>query len=289
MLQHLMNAAATASTWYLVAIAFTLIHRVYGLFDISIAAVAPAAAFITVHLVAQDWHPLAGWVAGCGVSAAVLSVSRVVALRGTRTYLAGPGGLLISLGVYTIVVNLLHLIWGPEVRLVTTSGAPMSIGVATLSAVQVSQIVLLLGAVAGTELLLRSRVGLAMQAAARAPRHALLHGVSVDAVHWQALVVAAAACSAAGVSQAVSGGTDAYSGVLVLLYGITTSLLGSASSLRAPIFGIAMMIPAVAWLRWALPSRWADPVLFTLLFCVIVFRGASLVDPYRRAEQGQSA
>ena len=82
--QHLLNAVATASTRYLVAVAFTLIHRVYGLFDISIASVVPATAFIAVHLVAQDWQPLAGWLAGCGVSVAVLAVSRTFALRGTR-------------------------------------------------------------------------------------------------------------------------------------------------------------------------------------------------------------
>lgn len=285
MLQHLLNTTATGATWFFSALAFTVVFRTYGLFDVSIAAALSASAFLTVEAHSRQWGWAAGWGLGWFCSAIILASARYLAIRGALSRRAGSEGLLATLGIFAVTASMLQVVWGPEVRIIAATGVPLRLGHLTLSWPQGVQLLLLLLGSILFAAYLRSGSGLAMRAVAHDPTLAQLHGVSVMKTHVAAVALASAACASAGLSMAVSGGASAYSGMVVLLYGITAAFLGYGRQLAAPLIGVVALVPSVAVLRSTLPSRWSEPALFLLLFFALGLRGREIATlPVRQDE-----
>ncbi len=289
-IQALVTGLATGAAYGLIALGFSLVHRLTRVLAFAHGDIVSGAVFIAV-LVVIGTVPVAAplgageaialtvcaLAAGAALSAAVY----VLAVRPFRGDVLGwvAGGLAAGL----LVRELLGLPFAQQAyALPDPLGSPGTIALGEVIVPGRALIVLAIGVAVGVlveRVLAVTGAGAVMRAVSDDREAAALLGVPTERVVIAAFLLAGALAGLAGLLIAPQSPIGLEDGVLLGLKGMAAALLGRLGSLRLAIAG-GLAIGAAEGLILAAPSlgaQWADVLLLALLAVLAATRPRGLL------------
>jgi branched-subunit amino acid ABC-type transport system permease component len=289
-LQALITGLATGATYGLIALGFSLVHRLTGVIAFAHGDIVVGAVFAGV-LVVVGTMPVAS-TASIGTSAALLLVSVVAgALLSAAVYLVAvrpflPGGDVIGwvaggLAAGLLVRELLGLPFSSQAYALPDplgGAGVISLGGGVTVPVRAFE-VLAIGLAAGVLVergLALTGAGAVVRAVSDDRRAAALLGIPTERVVLAAFALAGGLAGLAGLLIAPAAPIGVDDGVLLGLKGITAALLGRLGSLRLALAGgLALGVMEAYLAVW--DARWVDVVPLALLALIAALRPRGLL------------
>lgn len=281
--QALLNGLMLASVYALVALGLTLVFGLLDIVNFAHGQLLLLGAYLTFAVVDAG----APYVVALLVSVVVVSCIGLVldAALFARVRATPINGLLISIGLIAILVNVIHEIWGPTPRNVPPPVQHVfRVGDVSLSASRLMIIVgtlVVLGALSW--FLQRTRAGMALRATAQNAEAAQLMGIAIERTRHASFAVGSGLAALAGSFLAavfpvepVLGESPLVKGFIVLIIGGAGSPLGAV--LGAVILGFAESFGVTLW-----STGTAELLTFVLLIAILFLRPQGLVRVAREA------
>src|SRR5436309_12524950 len=276
--QYVFNGVVTGGILALPAVAFSLLWRLLRFPNFAVSTYLTVGAYVALVLNQGAHAPLeVAWLGAlAGTGAVALAVDRV-ALRPMRD--RRPFSLAIaSIGVAFVLENVLRFVWGNDFRSydVPVTRA-MSVGGLRVGR---EQLVILGVGVALMALaqafLLRTRLGIAMRAAADNPRLAAVQGLPTDRLIAVATVGGGALAGGAGVFLGLDASIDPLMGAGLIISVFAAAILGGIGSAPGALAGalIVGIMEEVGML--VVPPTYKTAIGFTIILAVLLVRPTGL-------------
>jgi branched-subunit amino acid ABC-type transport system permease component len=304
-IQALVTGLATGAAYGLIALGFTLVHRLTGVLALAHGDIVTGAVFVAVLAVLGTMPVAAPFSLGSGVAfvavtvvaGALLSVAvYVFAVRPFQPRVSDVPGFLIrpsgdvlgwvagGLAAGLVVRELLGLPFAQQAyALPDPLGSPGTIGLGGGITVPVRALeVLAIGLVVGVgveRVLQVTGAGAVMRAVSDDAGAAALLGIPTERIVLAAFLLAGALAGLAGLLIAPATPIGVQDGVLLGLKGITAALVLRLGSLRHALLG-GLLVGVLEGFILATPSlgaQWADVAIFTVLTLVAALRPRGLL------------
>lgn len=278
--QLIANAIIGASAYALAGIAFILIFAVCRRFDLSIAAMIPLGAYMVFTM-----QPYIGL-----IIAAVIAIFLSLLLGCifeififtpiAKAYETELPSLLAAIGLFTVISNILSLIYGDN--RVTIRTWPVREGISVLGArITLAQIIAVLTAISLLGLLWcfleLTRLGKEMRAVADNPSLARTVGINTEVVLILSSGISSALGALAGVVIAADIDITPAMGMRPFMMGVVAMILGGGTAWRTLFGAVFLSMSQHLSMIW-ISSRWQDAIAFLLLMFVLVLRPKVLIE-----------
>ena len=290
MSQLLANTVVTAAVALLVAISFSLIYWVGRFFHFALGGILVVGAYLAYALHTELGSSIIMSVAlaavGCAALGAMLEwlVHRPLRSRGASSVTL----LLASLGVYVILINLVTLMWGEQVRLLLAAQSPLAIQIlgARLSPVRL-MILFSAGAVALACWLFLKHTGpgKVFRAVASNPEVARICGIVEGPVQFAAIIASSVLGAYVGVLAASDGDLRPGMGLPLLILGVATALIGEGGGVAGLAAGAFMVSVGQTISVWFFGMQWRDAATLILLLVALFIRHARGTDRSRTVRE----
>ncbi len=289
LLQLLINALVNASIYSLLAVGFGLVYRSMRFFHIAFGAVYIIASYAVVAGLDISGFPLffaivAGVLVG-GLSGVVMDKTVYLPLERTG---ATPTILFIaSLGIYILIVNLIALFFGNEVRILSRGIEPsISIGSLIITRMQVVQflvgwiIIILFWFIIRKNTFMKG-----IWALGETPTLVSVLGLPYGLMRTVVFALSSAFAGMASLLVALDVGIDPHVGMQALLTGAVAVIVGGVDVYWGWIGGALILAIVQSLAVWQFSSRWNDLITFAILIAVLLFRPQGLFSPRKRREE----
>lgn len=275
--QLVVNGLLQATTLLLIALGVSVLYSTQRFFNFVHGAIFALAAYVAfaaaVCLGNSFW---ASAILGVVAAALAGAVCERLVFFPLRTGGASPAmQMLASLGLYVVIINLISLSFGDDIR--SLWSRPIQEGYSVWKArVSPAQLVIAAGSVVFTgvtvALLQKTRLGRTLRAAAGNPALARCAGLNERRVIMTGTVLGSALAGAAGVLMALDMGLTPTMGFRALLLGIVVCIVGGMGSLLgiavASLFlGLAMNLGVLY-----VASYWQDAIAFGIMGLALLVR-----------------
>jgi branched-chain amino acid transport system permease protein len=288
--QATLNAIFVASVYALVALGFGWHYRLAKFFDFSYAVifvVAPYACWTLLQFT-RSRTLLTFWVcSAAGIACAIVFASTLESFlfRPLRARSAGAlTQLLISLGVYVIMQNVISLTAGDEMKTIWVApakeGRLIEVGrmAGRITNSQLATVLLaILVYVISIAIMYRSQVGLMLRAVADNADLARIHGVNVNRIQVFGQGLGSIMCGIGGLCYAVDMDMTPGAGLNILLKvaaALAIGGIGSLSGIMAGCFAVSLLENFTPFI---LENRWQDTIVFSCLLVLLLVRPAGLL------------
>jgi branched-chain amino acid transport system permease protein len=266
-LDLLVNGLAGGAIVALLAAGFFASYSIARTFHVALAAVYALSPFVYIEVLRQGndkWIAIAGAVIG---GACLSTLCEVVNHGPLRRRTASPEAhLLSSLGIYVMVVQLIMMRWGPEVRL-TRKGLEDTYTFAGVT-LRYSQLIALATAIAVLAplhwIFSRSRLGLVLRGLRDNPVEIQLLGVRGETLRVSLFALAGALAATAALLGSMESGFQAFAGFPRLLLAVVATLSIPGARLGAVLAGGLILGVVRTLCIWYVGARWQDTLSFGL-------------------------
>lgn len=288
-LQYFINSLAVGSVIYLTALGFALIYNTTKVFHIAHGAIFTIGAF-TVFALANYFG--APWYVA--LSFAVLFSGLIGVLiewlcyyplfksRASETVL-----LLVSLSLYSVLVNLLAIIFGNEAQILQSGQSKtFSLGAANATLPQILQILtaITVGAIFFF-VLNNTQIGKILKAVRDDSNLAATHGVNFSVVRRSSFFVGSALAGLAGALTAFDVGFDPQIGFGAFLAGSIAVIVGGAGNFTGAIVGAFLLAILQSVVTYLAGAHWESAATLFVLAVFLLFKPEGLLATARRAEE----
>lgn len=275
--QWIINAIANASIYLLVAVGFGLVYRTVHFFDFSFAAlvcVAPYAALGFQSIAGVNTIPSII----CGtLTTAIISVLLEICFFARLRFrnAAKSTSLLVSLGLFLVMRNLIASIWGDQALLLQQTDAKIGYAVlgGRMTALQIwtifSAIIIAVGVGA---LLARTRLGRCIKAVGDDCGLAKVFGISEAWVIGGVYAIGAISVSVAGLTLALDVGTTPNLGFRPFLFAVVAVILADSFNVWRIVIASVLVATVQNSLFWLLGAQWQEGGIFGIFLIVLVAR-----------------
>ena len=257
-----------------------------------ILSVALGGFFVLAPLIAMQFQQWSGsWL--IAVPAALITNTLLALLieRFSHRPLAQKGAtesghLIASLGTYLVIVQVITMIWGNEMRVLTSpSDIIWSYYDVRLTA---SQLITFASAAVVLTIcygwIWFTQLGLCLRALADSPTQLSLFGYDTDRIRLIASGLAGCLAGIGGLLAASSTGIDPQGGLHAFLLAVVAVIVGGGRTFLAPLIGgilVGILRSQVIW-HWS--AQWQDAVTFVLLVIILFARPQGLLVGKQRVE-----
>lgn len=289
LLQLLLNGFAMGCAFAMVALGFALIYNTTRIFHIAHGALYVMAAYLLFAMHMRMGWPL--WV-GIPVTLGLVALAGVACDWALYRPLDKKGAsllihLLTSLGAYTIVVNLIAMVFGSQTQVFRTAARPTySIGGLILNQIQLISIITLVVLCVACWFILRgTQLGLRLRAMRDNPTLISLSGINPWAVRSMAFALGSGICGLGAILLALDLGIDPHIGMAAVLVAAVAVIVGGIGTFEGPIIGgvLVGLLQSVA--VWQASARWQEMVTFIVLILFLVFRPQGILGQKKRLEE----
>jgi branched-subunit amino acid ABC-type transport system permease component len=276
-LQLVVNGVGLGAAYALLALGFSLVWSVTGIFHLAHGGVFVLSGYLIYFFAVQLGLPMVVALALAIVCAAALgllidlAIYQPLARRGARSMTL----IIASLACLIFMLNGAALIWGTEARrfddLEAVTG--FMIGPAYMSGVEVATVVV--GAVLfllTVAFLHFTRLGRAMRAVADNRDMSAVVGVNVRRVNAAVFALGSALVVPAAYLLGLREGLNPYSGLFVMLIASASAIVGGVNSVAGAALGAMLLALAQNLGIWKLPSAWQESIAFGVLLVFLVVR-----------------
>ncbi|MBL7204158.1 MAG: branched-chain amino acid ABC transporter permease [Desulfobacteraceae bacterium] len=286
-MQILLNGIISGLTISLLAVAFSLVYTPTRVFHIAMGGVYALVPYVAWACLRADlpWFLAAfmGIMAGLGLSLAC-EVCNHAPLERRKASLGAH--LIASLGVYIVVVQVIALIWGNDIKLLRQGlDSVEEIGgvIATHSQLWagfVSLIILLFFFL----WLKVSNLGLRFRALAENPEEFVLRGYNVNHIRLLTFGLSGVFCSTSALLVSYDIGFDPHGGLQAVLLAIVAVIIGGRGSFFGVVIGGLLLGVVRAEVVWFFSARWQEAVTFIFLVIFLFLRPYGILGHKRRLE-----
>ena len=286
--QLLANGIIAGAIYALMAASFSLIFNTVKFMDLS-----PGAIFVVSAFAAYTFNVIFGLPFFISFIFALIIASLVA--MGINLFVYKPlrkrkatsfSLLLASFGVFLFLTGIILLLFGAEIR---TFGLPITKGYELLGAIITkTQIILILTSVVLFAALFAfmkyTKLGKAMRAVADHKQIASTLGINTEKTINKTFILAALLAGIAGILVALEQNIEHNMGFIVILKGLTASVIGGIGNVPAALLGgfIIGIVENVG--IWYLPSGYKDAIAFVILILFLLWRPSGLFGVKTREE-----
>lgn len=275
MSQLALNIFVAASLNLLMAVSFYPGYHTTRFFNLA-HAVLPTCAAYTLYLATSTLKlpPLLGGVFGILAAAAVaLLMEKGLFAPLRRRRLADWQLLAASLGAYTVLVNVVSVLFGDETRTVGLAPTRKEILGASISDVRLLTIVMaVLGFGCMVALLQRTAVGRAIRAVGSNAALAEIIGVSPARTAAWAIGLGGIYAGAGGMLVGLDTDMTPGMGFRLLINGVVAMILAGVGNAGGLIGGALLLAAAQHLVAYLFDSKWMDAVAFIILIGFLIWK-----------------
>jgi branched-chain amino acid transport system permease protein len=275
--QLFVNSLIAASVYTLVAVSFSLIYSTTRFFHFAHAAVFTAGAYFAYLFYILFGLPLVIAIVLSVVFSALLgSLLELCIYRPLRkTSASAMVLLLVSLGIYIVLQNMISMIFGDYTKSIRTGDVVEGISIfgARITPIQICIIctAILLVILVAT-FLKRTKTGKAMRAVANDSELADISGIDSGSVFLRTFAFGSALAGVAGILVALDVDMTPTMGMNALLMGVVAVIIGGAGSIPGVALGALLLALAQNFGVWKISSQWQDTIAFVILLIFLLFR-----------------
>jgi branched-chain amino acid transport system permease protein len=288
-LQFLVNGIMIGSAYALIALGFGLIYNTTRIFNFAYGAVYTLAAYLfyTFHI-SLEWNVwLAALLSIVSATVAGILIDEVIFSplieRSSSTFIT----LLSSLGLYIVIINILALFYGAEIKTLSPGLQPTySIGAILLTRIQI--ITLISSAILFTTLFItlrRTILGKVIRAMRDDPDLLLAMGIDQRLVRRTVFALGSALSAVAAILLGLDVGIDLNVGMAAILSAAVAVIIGGVGVFEGAAVGGLLLGILQSLVIWQTSAKWADAITFTFLIFFLLFRPEGLLGRRRRIEE----
>lgn len=289
LLQLFLNGLVNGALYSLVAIGFGLIFRSTKVFDISIGGFYTIAAYLLYVFYTLAGIPIIFAILLVMLGMAFLeSMNERFIFRPFFNKGASSGAILIaSLGLYIIIENVIALIFGNDVKVITQgiSQSREFLGI-VITQMQEIQFVVGLSVIILFYFAMKITKSIkALWAMGDNPELLSVLGLPVSKLRQMTYIMSGLFVGLASILTALDIGMDPHVGLPVLLNGATAVIVGGVDKYEGWILGSFLLAELNSLVIWKFSARWTPLVTFSLLIIILLFRPQGLLGTKLRLEE----
>ena len=288
-LQQLVNGITWGSVYALIALGYTMVYGILRLINFAHGDVYMLGAFFayfTARWTAAAMNPnpikalmvLVASMVGCGVVGIIIERAAYKPVRRSSRLSA----LITAIGVSLLLENGGLILFGADPKffpqIVTAKNIPLGGGV-TISNQQIIILLVSLVLMFGLRfIVLRTRVGKAMQAVSYSHTAASLMGISVDGIITFTFMLGSMLAAAAGVLVALQNPKiEPLMGIMPGLKAFVAAVLGGIGNIPGAVIGGLVMGIAEVMVVGYLSPTYRDAIAFILLIVILLVRPTGIL------------
>lgn len=276
MQQLIANSLIAASLYSAIGLSFWLIYRSAGFFHFAHGATITFGAYACYCAVSLDVPLFWSVILGIGFSACLGALMQVGVFQPLTRRGGGPLVLLlVSLGLYVVIENVLAMIFGYAPK--SLKSGPVLEGFNFLNARLTAPQILMIGFAVATFffvwlVLHFSRAGLKLRAVGSDPDLANILGIDAENVALGALVIGSGIAGLFGILFALDLDLSPGIGLHPLMMGIVAVIIGGLDSIVGIVMGALFLALSQNLGVWFISSQWQDAIAFSILLGFLLFR-----------------
>lgn len=283
-LQQVINGLTIGSVYSLVAVGYTLVYGVLRLMNFAHGSIFTLGAYLSyTGLVILDLPFALAFLFGLVATSAIgVVVERVgyYPLRNARI----ENQIISVFGLAIVIDNAIMLIWGSSPSAYPTSSLARTLhaGQFQVSLIQITIFGLALAIMAGLYgLIYRTKVGLAMRAAALNTEAANLMGININSLRLQTFVLSSMLACVAGTMVGVYYNVITFNmGLGVVIKAFVVAILGGIGNVPGAMLG-GLVLGLVESLGAAyISTGYKDAFMYIVMIAVLLFRPNGLLGRY---------
>lgn len=287
--QFIANGIVSGCVFALVALGFGLIYNSTKVFHLAHGVVYTASAYIFYScFVSLHLHVLLSLVLAVAFSVLMGILLERYIYSPLLKKRASMGIVLISsLGVYTVLVNFIAMLYGNETKIISPGAEKTfhigSIILTRIQLVEVVAFVLLFSLTFG--FLKLSNFGRLIQALADNPPLVSVIGVDVRKIRLFVFALGSALAGIAACLVAFDVGMDPHVGLNMLLIAAVAVIIGGVKVFFGAIVGAFLLGLLQNLAIWQISAKWEQSITFLLLIIFLLTRPEGILGRRRRLEE----
>jgi branched-chain amino acid transport system permease protein len=275
--QIILNGLIAGGIYSLMAVGFQLVYGNTRFFHFAHAAVYAFGAYFAFFFFIQSGLDRFSAFALACLLAGMLGIGMELGVyRPMRRAKATDLTLLIaSLGLYTVLQNVISLLWGDQTQTMRTGDVKEGIEVLGARITEVQILIIIVSVVLITvisQMMTRMKWGKALRAVANDSELARLSGISTDRYILVAFGVGSFLAAVAAILISFDTDMTPTMGFNALVKGVIAVIIGGMSSLPGAAVGGLLLGMAENLGVWWLPTKWQDSIAFGVLILFLLFR-----------------
>lgn len=288
-IQLLINGFIKGCLYSLVGLGFGLIYNTTRIFHFAHGAIYTASAYL-LYIFAVKAHLHFGL--SIALALALTSFLGILVEAGIYHPFNRHGSsplviMIVSLALYTILVNLVALIFGNEVKILNPGvQKTYLVGSTVIGQIQLIQLLAFLILFSGLLLLLRkTSLGRIIRALRDNPDLVVALGVNVKKVRLTVFALGSSLAGAAAILFGLDVGIDPHAGLPALLAGVVGVIVGGTGIFEGAAFGGVILGVLQSLVIWQASARWQELLIFGILVLFLLFRPEGLLGERKRLEE----
>jgi len=275
--QLFFNGILAGSICSLIALGFSLIYQTTRFFHFAHAAVYTFGAYFAYLFYSQlGFNQIIAFPLACLCAAVIGAICEFTVYKPMRKRKATDLTLLLaSLGLYTLLQNIISLMWGDDTKTMRTEEVLeghlfLGARITDIQIVIIVTSVLLITLIA--LMMARMKIGKTLRALANDPELARLSGINSNRYIVFAFAIGSFLAAVAAIMISFDTDMTPTMGFNALMMAVVAVIVGGINSLPGAALG-GLLIGLAQNLGVAfLPSKWQDTIVFVILIIFLLFR-----------------
>ncbi len=275
-MQILINISGTFSIVLLLSLSFQILYTTNKFYDLALAGIITLSPYITMSFL--NLH--VNFIVSCLFSVLVSSFSYLLIFQFIYKKLllkrtSGLVLLIVSLGIFIIVQNIISIIYGSETKSfdIAFSLKTINISSSIISYGQLSLLIMAILILIFYFLYFRyNRNGVLIRAIASNSELLSIFGVNLNRIRVISIIIASVISAIAAILYSVEYNFNPSFGFNILLYGIIAMIIGGLGSIRGIIGGSFLLASAQHLGAFVFDSKWMDTIAFVILILFLMWK-----------------
>ena len=276
-LQLLFNILYSFTLLSLLSYSFMIIYQTTKFFHIAHAITIMLGAYFTflfsMQLGLGLWFAISLAISGAVLINIISEIGIYKPLRKRKT--SSWKMLIVSLGLYVILQNVVSLIWGDDTKSMRTWPVKVGHNVfgAYITDVQIITIVVCIILFTATVLFLRyMSLGKQIRAVSSNSELSNIFGISSNKVILWSFAIGSALAAIAGILIALDTDMTPTMGFNIFLYAVVAMIIGGVGSYKGLIGGALLLATAQHLSAYYIDSKWMDAVAYIILILFLIWK-----------------
>lgn len=278
--QILINSIVSGLILSLVAIGFAYIFRVTKVFHLAHGGVYVTGAFASWWALTKTNNWFAAIVFAIAVVSVLISlIEKTVYLPLNKKQSNQSISLIVSMGLYVVIVNILALLFGNENKTINNAiSGSFEFGNIIFTKVQLIQTIIGIVAIATFLIYLKlSKSNLVLQSISDNETISKVFGINTEKERIKIFIVGSVLACIAAMLKTLEVGIDPQAGIsITLTAAVVTILVSRLNVILIVAFSIALTILQNS-IVWFLDAQWENGITFLILLLVVLFRTEGVI------------
>jgi branched-subunit amino acid ABC-type transport system permease component len=253
-----------------------LIFNVSKFINISQAAVITSGAYLTFFLYSIGLPLLpAILVSIVGCILLGISIDKFIFLHMRKANLSSFKLLIASVGLYTVLQNLISLLFGDDIKSIRTGEAKVGHQILGAYVTGIQIITIIISAVLFIAVLLlihKTSLGRQFRAVSNSPELSNIYGINSNRIILWATAISAALSAIAGILIALDVDMTPTFGFNYFLYGVVAMIIGGVGSYRGLVFGSLLLATSQHLAAYYIDTKWMDAMAYIILILFLIWK-----------------